>query len=176
MDELDPLSSPSLSSSLDDVFYILKKTLYRLVSTSNVETVSQTVKDIRLIVERDVADVWRKRLEHVFNQRDAGTGSGLSVGGITTGAAGSAANAVLGGLSAAGVGTGALAAGASVVGGGRAREEEKERRESEMRATFIVSAYRLTIWSRWEVLADDASSRRSTSIIWTLRPITLFAW
>lgn len=139
MDELDPLSSPSLSSSLDDVFYILKKTLYRLVSTSNVDTVSQTAKDVRLIVERDVADVWRKRLEQAFN-RENSTSSGLSVGGIS--GPGSAANAVLGGLSAAGVSSSALSAGASVVGG-RAREEEKERREREMRATFIVSLHRL---------------------------------
>lgn len=75
MDELDHLSSPSLSSSLDDTFYILKKTLYRLLSTANIETVVSMSKDVRGIVERDVADIWRARLDGAF--RDVGAGGGV---------------------------------------------------------------------------------------------------
>ena len=75
MDELDHLSSPSLSSSLDDTFYILKKTLYRLLSTSDIETVVAMAKEVRSIVERDVAEVWRKRLDGAF--KDVGAGGGV---------------------------------------------------------------------------------------------------
>ncbi|KAK4058322.1 Golgi transport complex subunit 4 [Microbotryomycetes sp. JL221] len=96
MDELDTLAQPPLSSSLDDTFYILKKTVYRLLSTSSVETVLSMFKDVRQIMERDVADVWRMKLDGAF--KDVG-----NVGGV-----------------------------------GRAREEEKDRREKEARAQFIV--------------------------------------
>lgn len=143
MDELDPLSSPSLSSSLDDVFYILKKTLYRLISTSDVDVLAVSAKDIRAVVEKDVAEVWRRRLENAFNRESGANASGSG----TSGGVGSGATAVLGNLNlGASVNAQALsAAGASVVagamsgGGGRAREEEKERREREARGTFIVS-------------------------------------
>jgi conserved oligomeric Golgi complex subunit 4 len=72
MDELDLLSSPSLSSSLDDTFYILKKTLYRLLSTSNIETVVALSSQVRATVESGVVEVWRRRLEGAF----VGVGTG----------------------------------------------------------------------------------------------------
>lgn len=75
MDELDHLSSPSLSSSLDDTFYILKKTLYRLLSTSNIDVVVSMAKEIRSAIERDVAEVWRRRLDGAF--KDVGAGGGV---------------------------------------------------------------------------------------------------
>jgi len=96
VDELDTLSQPSLSSSLDDTFYILKKTLYRLVSTGSIQTVVGLGKEVRMMVERDVAEVWRARMEGAFKDVNAG-------GGV-----------------------------------GRAREEEKDRREREARGVFII--------------------------------------
>ncbi|KAM0788201.1 hypothetical protein ACM66B_001360 [Microbotryomycetes sp. NB124-2] len=75
MDELDTLAQPPLSSSLDDTFYILKKTVYRVLSTSSIETVVSMFKDIRQIVERDVADVWRMRLDGAF--KDVGNVGGV---------------------------------------------------------------------------------------------------
>lgn len=96
MDELDHLSQPTLSSSLDDTFYILKKTLYRLLSTSSIDTLVAMAKEVRQIMERDVADVWRAKMDGAF--KDVAAGGGV----------------------------------------GRAREEEKDRREKEAKAVFIV--------------------------------------
>lgn len=75
MDEVDKLSQPPLSSSLDDTFYILKKTIYRVLSTSSIDTVVSMARDIRQIVEKDVADVWRLRLDGAF--KDVGSVSGV---------------------------------------------------------------------------------------------------
>lgn len=75
MDELDFLSQPTLSSSLDDTFYILKKTLYRLLSTSSITTLVSMSKEVRTIIERDVAEVWRTRLDGAF--KDVGAGGGV---------------------------------------------------------------------------------------------------
>ncbi|KAM0754435.1 COG4-domain-containing protein [Meredithblackwellia eburnea MCA 4105] len=96
MDELDTLAQPSLSSSLDDTFYILKKTLYRLLSTSSIRTLVSMSREIRNIMDKDVADLWKIRMDQAF--RDVG----------------------------------------NITGVGRAREEEKERREKEAKATFII--------------------------------------
>lgn len=76
MDELDLVSQPSLSSSLDDTFYILKKTLYRLLSTASIETLAMMCKEVRQIIERDVADVWRGRMDGAFKDVAAGGGVG----------------------------------------------------------------------------------------------------
>lgn len=80
MDELDLLSSPSLSSSLDDTFYILKKSLYRLLSTSNIDAVVALSSQFRATVESGVVEVWRRRLEGAFV--GIGTG-GAGLGGRT---------------------------------------------------------------------------------------------
>lgn len=98
MDELDLLSQPYLSTSLDDIFYIIKKSLYRLLSTSSVVTLVSLAKDVRQIMERDVADAWRAKMDSAF--RDVASGGGV----------------------------------------GRAREEEKDRREREAKSVFIVSS------------------------------------
>lgn len=76
MDELDLVSSPSLSSSLDDTFYILKKSLYRLLSTSNIETIVALSSQVRATIESGVVEVWRRRLEGAFVGVGAG-GAGL---------------------------------------------------------------------------------------------------
>ncbi|KAI5479668.1 hypothetical protein MNV49_003178 [Pseudohyphozyma bogoriensis] len=120
MDELDLQSQPSLSSSLDDVFYILKKTLYRLLSTSSITTMVRLTKEVRAIVERDVAEVWRGKMDGAF--KDVG----------------------------------------AVTGGGRAREEEKDRREKEAKAVFIIylnnldTAAEYTVRLMDEMLSGDA--------------------
>lgn len=71
MDELDLLSTPTLSSSLDDTFYILKKTVYRLVSTSSIETVVDLSKEIRKVVERDVIEIWKTRMDGALRELTA---------------------------------------------------------------------------------------------------------
>ncbi|GAA6000376.1 hypothetical protein JCM10207_007985 [Rhodosporidiobolus poonsookiae] len=113
MDEPDLTSSPFLSSSLDDIFYIVKKTLHRVVSTAHVENLAALNKELRAVLERDVAEIWRGRMEQAFKDL----------------AAGSAASSGLAGVG----GMGGMAA-----MGGRAREEERERKEKEARNTYII--------------------------------------
>lgn len=114
MDELDLISTPTLSSSLDDIFYILKKTLYRLLSTGSITAVNLLTRELRGVLDENVAEVWRSRMETALKDLQAGQqGSGMAIG------------------------VGAMGGMASM-GGGRAREEEKERREKEARAIFIV--------------------------------------
>lgn len=81
MDELDLSSSPSLSSSLDDVFYILKKTLYRMLSTANIVSLVVMTKEVRTVVERDVVEGWRGKLDGAFRDVANGGGGGSVVGG-----------------------------------------------------------------------------------------------
>jgi hypothetical protein len=76
MDEVDLLSNPSLSSSLDDTFYILKKTLYRLVSTASIDTLVVMCKEMRRIMEKDVADVWKGVMDGAFKDIGASAGVG----------------------------------------------------------------------------------------------------
>jgi hypothetical protein len=76
MDEVDLLSNPSLSSSLDDTFYILKKTLYRLVSTASIDTLVVMCKEVRRIMEKDVADIWRGVMDGAFKEVASGGGVG----------------------------------------------------------------------------------------------------
>jgi len=128
MDELDLISSPTLSSSLDDIFYILKKTLYRLISTGSIETVSLLCRELRTALEENVSEVWRNRMEVALKD--------LQSGGGTTGGPGS-------GIAIGNIGVGAGMA--AIGGGGRAREEEKERREKESRSIFIVRYLNLSL-------------------------------
>ena len=76
MDELDLISSPSLSSSLDDTFYILKKTLYRLISTASLTTLLSMTKELKVIIEKDVAEIWRARMDSAFKEVGNGGGTG----------------------------------------------------------------------------------------------------
>ncbi|GAA5965855.1 hypothetical protein JCM21900_005467, partial [Sporobolomyces salmonicolor] len=114
VDEPDSTSSPALSSSLDDIFYIVKKTLYRLVSTAHVDNVVAMGKELRTVLDRDVAEVWRQRMEGALKDltANASTGSAMTIG--------------VGGM------------GGMAAMGGRAREEEKERREKEARVVFVI--------------------------------------
>ncbi|GAA5891294.1 hypothetical protein JCM6882_004648 [Rhodosporidiobolus microsporus] len=113
MDEPDFTATPFLSSSLDDIFFIFKKTLQRLVSTARVDNLIATNKELRAVLDRDVAEIWRARMEGAFKDLAAGSGGAsalVNVGGM-------------GGMAAM---------------GGRAREEERERKEKEARNTYII--------------------------------------
>lgn len=76
MDELDLFSQPSLSSSLDDTFYILKKTLYRLLATASVSTLVSMSKKVKSSMDRDVIEVWRARMDGAFKEVENGGGVG----------------------------------------------------------------------------------------------------
>ncbi|SCZ99139.1 BZ3500_MvSof-1268-A1-R1_Chr3-1g05834 [Microbotryum saponariae] len=137
MDELDLNSSPYLSSSLDDTFYILKKTLYRLLSTNHIETVVGMAKEIRTIVDRDVGEVWKYKMDGAFKEVNSSS-SAMAVG-----------NVIVGGVHVN-------------VPGGRAREEEKERKEAAARSMFITYLNNLDTASEYtlrmidEMLAGEA--------------------
>ncbi|GAA5821216.1 hypothetical protein JCM11251_004517 [Rhodosporidiobolus azoricus] len=115
VDEPDLSSTPFLSSSLDDIFFIFKKTLQRLVSTAQVDNLVSTNKELRAVLDRDVAEIWRARMEGAFKDLQAGSSGGASALVGVGGMGGMAANL-----------------------GGRAREEERERKEKEARNTYIV--------------------------------------
>ncbi|TNY17793.1 COG4 transport protein-domain-containing protein [Rhodotorula diobovata] len=115
MDEPDFSSTPYLSSSLDDTFYIVKKTLHRVVSTASVSNLVGMCKEMRIVLERDVAEVWKARIEGAFKDLAANAQSQSAIGGMAvTGMAGMAQL------------------------GGRAREEERETRERDARNVYIV--------------------------------------
>lgn len=113
MDEADFSSTPYLSSSLDDTFYIVKKTLHRIVSTANVVNLVAMCKELRVVLERDVAEVWKARIEGAFKDLAANAQSQTAIGGIAV-------------------------TGMAAQLGGRAREEERETREREARNVYIV--------------------------------------
>ncbi|KAK0210472.1 COG4 transport protein-domain-containing protein [Desarmillaria ectypa] len=83
MDKAHRLSSPDLTQSPvvtttpDDVFYILKIVLLRLISTGSYTAVERTLQLLREVMERDYSGVIKKKLDDVY--RAAGT-SGQSRG------------------------------------------------------------------------------------------------
>ncbi|KAK0502966.1 COG4 transport protein-domain-containing protein [Armillaria luteobubalina] len=83
MDKAHRLSSPDLTQSPvvtttpDDVFYILKIVLLRLITTGSYTAVERTLQQLREVMERDYSGVIKKKLDDVY--RAAGT-SGQSRG------------------------------------------------------------------------------------------------
>ncbi|GJN87255.1 hypothetical protein Rhopal_000203-T1 [Rhodotorula paludigena] len=139
MDEPDFSSTPYLSSSLDDIFYIVKKTLQRVVSTAQLDNLVAMNKELRTVLERDVAEVWRTRIEGAFKDLAASASSQGAMGMVSVGGMGGMAQL-----------------------GGRAREEERERREKEARNIYIVYLNNLDTAAGYtsrllaELLASDA--------------------
>jgi hypothetical protein len=115
VDEPDLASSPNVSSSLDDIFFIVKKVLHRVVSTANVANLLIFNKELRIVLDQDVAEIWRARIEGAFKDLAAIASSQNSMA----------------------IGVGGISGVAAIAG--RGREEERERREKEARTTFIVS-------------------------------------
>jgi hypothetical protein len=62
------------STTPDDVFYILKVVLNRLLGTGSVATVTQAVDGIRDVMDRGYAGVMKRKLDEVY--RNAGAGGG----------------------------------------------------------------------------------------------------
>lgn len=66
LDEPDVTAQPAVSSILDDAFFLLKKVLGRVISTGNVSVLAEMCSNIRIIMERDFAQVLKRRMEGVF--------------------------------------------------------------------------------------------------------------
>lgn len=73
LDEPDMFNKPFLSSSLDDTFFILKKVLLRLVTTSSLQSHKRMCTEISIIMERDFSEVLRKRMDTVWSTITATT-------------------------------------------------------------------------------------------------------
>ena len=68
----DTLSSPATTTTPDDVFYILKVVIGRLLSTGAPQVVERTAAQLRDAVERDYAGVLKRKMDEVY--RNAGAG------------------------------------------------------------------------------------------------------
>jgi hypothetical protein len=64
---------PTTTTTPDDVFYLLKVVISRLLSTGSVHAVEKTLEHFRDVVDRDYAGVIKKKLDDVY--RTAGSSS-----------------------------------------------------------------------------------------------------
>ncbi|KAJ7046514.1 COG4 transport protein-domain-containing protein [Mycena alexandri] len=62
----DTSQTPVITTTPDDVFYILKAVLFRLLSTGSVKTVEQMFEQLRDIMDRDYIAVIKKKLDDVY--------------------------------------------------------------------------------------------------------------
>ncbi|TEB36091.1 COG4-domain-containing protein [Coprinellus micaceus] len=62
----DPTASPMTTTGPDDVFYILKSVVARLLSTGSVTCTTKMVEQLRDIVDRDYAGVYKRKLDDVY--------------------------------------------------------------------------------------------------------------
>jgi len=69
IDEYD--AGNQTSSCVDDVFYILKKTISRAVFTSNVDCLGAMINFIQGTLERDYLTVFQKNMTTVFSNGDS---------------------------------------------------------------------------------------------------------
>ncbi|GAA5946587.1 hypothetical protein JCM3765_000310 [Sporobolomyces pararoseus] len=130
MDELDFTNFPPLSSSLDDIFYILKKTLYRSTSLGSIEILEKFNYELNRVLNKQVVEVWNSKLQDYLKELQSITSSN------TTGAQA--------GIAAIGVGVAATLASAGgktsnlMMRGGGGGEEEKEKKEKLVKKSLIV--------------------------------------
>lgn len=66
LSEPDLSQSPPLTTTPDDVFYILKAVMSRLLSTGSLTGVERTFEQLRVIMERDYIGVIKKKLDEVY--------------------------------------------------------------------------------------------------------------
>ena len=73
----DPTTSPVTTTGPDDVFYILKSVVARLLSTGSVTCTTKMVEQLRDIVDRDYVGVYKRKLDDVY-KNPAGQGGARS--------------------------------------------------------------------------------------------------
>ncbi|KAJ3535520.1 hypothetical protein NMY22_g6447 [Coprinellus aureogranulatus] len=76
----DPTASPMTTTAPDDVFYILKSVVGRLLTTGSVTCTAKMVEQLRDIVERDYISVYRKKLDDVYKGPVGPAGARLDKG------------------------------------------------------------------------------------------------
>lgn len=70
----DPTASPITTTAPDDVFYILKSVISRLLTTGSVACVTKMVEQLRDIVDRDYIAVYKRKLDDVYKNPAAISG------------------------------------------------------------------------------------------------------
>jgi len=73
----DATSSPAITTTPDDAFYILKVVLSRLLSTGSPRVVERTIASLHDVVEREYAGVIRRKMDEVY--RTTGVSRGEKV-------------------------------------------------------------------------------------------------
>lgn len=63
--------SPTTTTTPDDVFYIFKVVLFRLLSTGSLNAVERMIQHLRDVLEKDYAGVLKRKMDDVY--RSAGT-------------------------------------------------------------------------------------------------------
>lgn len=71
MSSPDVAQTPVITTTPDDVFYILKLVISRMLSTGSVSVVQRTLEQLREVVEKDYIGIIRKKLDDVY--RNAAT-------------------------------------------------------------------------------------------------------
>lgn len=71
LSDTDHSQSPAITTTPDDVFYILKIVISRLLSTGSATGVEQTFEQLRDVMERDYIGIIKKKLDDVY--RSTGT-------------------------------------------------------------------------------------------------------
>jgi len=74
MSSPDVSQIPVITTTPDDVFYILKSVISRMVSTSSVLVMGQTLEQLREVVDKDYIGIIKKKLDDVYrNQTTPGS-------------------------------------------------------------------------------------------------------
>lgn len=108
IDEFDTNSKPTVSSVLDDTFFILKKIIQRLISAASASTLRSALHEVRQILDRDYVGGLRRKIEATL----------ASVAGQVTGSPSAA---------------------------GRGRDDERDRKEAQVKSSLIVKLSRFII-------------------------------
>jgi len=66
LSNLDVSQSPATTTTPDDVFYILKTVILRLLSTGSLSGVESTFQQLRDVMERDYITIIKKKLDDVY--------------------------------------------------------------------------------------------------------------
>ncbi len=67
-------TDPPQTTTPDDVFYILKLVINRVLATGSLDCVKPMMESIRTILERDLAGVIRRKMDDIYSNAGAGGG------------------------------------------------------------------------------------------------------
>jgi len=71
MSSPDVSQIPVITTAPDDVFYILKSVISRMISTGSVLVVGQTLERLREVVDKDYIGIIKKKLDDVYRNQNA---------------------------------------------------------------------------------------------------------